>query len=80
MEVVYIALALYGITHVMVYKDGPCSVLQRIRSISMGVLDCVPCVSFWFCIILALSQGALVAGAVYGIVILLDKITVKLMI
>ena len=80
METIYLALVVYGITHLLVYKDGPAGAINYVRQRSYGLLDCVPCLAFWFCLILSLLFTPLIAGAVLGIVILLDKITTKLMI
>lgn len=73
------AFGVYGVTHLLVYKDGPFGVISYIRERSFGLLDCVPCLAFWVCLFLSFQYGFIISGAILGIVILLDKITTKLM-
>lgn len=80
LELLAYALAIFAMTHVLVYKDGAFNSISWIRERSGGLLECVPCISFWFCLPLIILFNAVIAAAVWGVVILLDKIVSKLMV
>lgn len=83
LSVVYILLAIcatYGMSFVLVYKDGPFNIFEKFRSIRViekfGLFECVPCLSFWVsipvCLIFGIPMFAFIG--IWGSVIILDRL------
>lgn len=80
MELIYLSLAVFALSFVLVYKDGLFDIFARIRPYSGGMLECLPCTSFWVSLCLVPHYGWLTAGAVWGACILLDLLAVRIII
>lgn len=74
------ALSTYGLSSLIVYKDGPFDVFLKLRNkYQTSAIHCVTCLSVWvsvpFVILIFLGlTWLLVPLAIVGIVILLEKL------
>lgn len=78
-------LIVYALSWCLVYSDGAWGLLERFKNIkwvdSFGVLNCVPCTSFWISLMtfpLFLDAGMIVAFiislGVWGAVVVLEQV------
>lgn len=71
---------MYAFSYVLAYKDGIFNGIEWLRMRSGGLLDCVPCVSFWIALAFIPFHGVLIPLASWGIVIILDVLLSKIMV
>ena len=82
------ALAVWRVTHLLVYEDGPWDVVARLRRVAGSggfgrLLDCFYCLSFWVAAPAALlisadwTERGLAWPALSGAAILLERMTEK---
>jgi hypothetical protein len=53
--------AVYGVSYVLVYLDGPFDIFERLRGLKwlreFGILECLPCTAFWVSLVIGYQQG-----------------------
>ncbi len=72
-ELLVYSLAVFGVSYVLVYLDGPYSVFDKLRA-NLPVVNCLACLSFWMCLALMPVIGVINALAVWGGAILMDRL------
>lgn len=79
---VFSITAVYGLSYVLVYSRGAFGMFSRVRDISwvqdFGILECLPCISFWISMPVAFLAGHdfwfISWLGVWGCVVIVDRI------
>lgn len=82
LELVLLSLAVWRVTALLVYDDGPWNVFARLRDAIGGPLNCFWCTSVWVSLVASLvlwprpgyPNGIILWWAIGGLSILLDEL------
>ena len=75
-ELIFAALAIYGISYLLVEKDGFMDVFLKLREIKWLPFNCITCTAVWIGVPIALLSGIGLLGyfASLGIIVLIERV------
>jgi hypothetical protein len=73
--------AVYGVSYVLVYLDGPFDIFERLRGLKwlreFGILECLPCTAFWVSLVIGYQQGVVGMLGIWGACIIADNVNIS---